>query len=114
MLIATDIASRGIDVTDITLVINYDLPDDASDYVHRIGRTGRAGREGRAISFATPSQAGSIRDIEKLIRSPLRRTQHASLPIISMDQNSSALKGTRHFSPRNKSRQNFKKRRRRN
>ncbi len=86
VLIATDIASRGIDVTDIAIVINYDLPDDAADYVHRIGRTGRAGRTGLAISFATPTQAGNIREIEKLIRSSLNRKKHASLPEVSMDE----------------------------
>lgn len=73
ILVATDIAARGIDVTGITLVINYDLPDDAADYVHRIGRTGRAGKAGLAISFATPEQASNIRNIEKLIRAPLPR-----------------------------------------
>jgi ATP-dependent RNA helicase RhlE len=86
VLVATDIASRGIDVTDIELVINYDLPDDPSDYVHRIGRTGRADREGLAISFATPTQAGNIRDIERLIRTSLIRKQHESLPNIPMEQ----------------------------
>ncbi|MDD3896555.1 MAG: DEAD/DEAH box helicase [Candidatus Peribacteraceae bacterium] len=90
VLVATDIASRGIDVTDIALVINYDLPDDPSDYVHRIGRTGRAERAGKAISFATPTQAGSIRDIERLIRAPLHRRQHASIPPIPMEQKASA------------------------
>ena len=73
VLVATDIASRGIDVSNIAIVINYDLPDDPADYVHRIGRTARAGKEGRAISFATPEQMGNIRDIERLIRSPIRR-----------------------------------------
>lgn len=76
VLVATDIAARGIDVTGIEVVINYDLPDDPADYVHRIGRTGRAGREGRAISFADPSQSSGIRDIEKLVRSPLKRRSH--------------------------------------
>lgn len=95
VLVATDIASRGIDVTDIALVLNYDLPDDPSDYVHRIGRTGRADREGKAISFATPTQARSIRDIERLIRSPLRRRQHASLPPVSLDSNASSSKRPR-------------------
>ena len=80
ILIATDIAARGIDVTGIEVVINFDLPDDAGDYVHRIGRTGRAGRKGRAISFAAPDQAGSIRDIERLIRSPIKRSSHPSMP----------------------------------
>lgn len=68
VLVATDIAARGIDVTDITLVVNYDLPDASEDYVHRIGRTGRAGSMGKAISFVAPEQRGLVRDIEKLIR----------------------------------------------
>ncbi len=72
ILVATDIAARGIDVTDIKMVINYDLPDNSEDYVHRIGRTGRAGREGKAISFATPDQKGNIREIERLIRKTLK------------------------------------------
>ena len=71
VLVATDIASRGIDVTGIELVINYDLPDDTENYVHRIGRTGRAGNKGHAISFATPDQRGNVRDIEKFMRAPL-------------------------------------------
>ena len=76
VLVATDIASRGIDVKGIELVINYDLPDDAENYVHRIGRTGRAGLEGRAISMATPDQRNEIRNIEKLIcaRIPMSKT----------------------------------------
>ena len=68
VLVATDIASRGIDVKGIELVLNYDLPMDSADYVHRIGRTGRAGAEGHAISFAEPHQKREIRDIEHLIR----------------------------------------------
>lgn len=72
ILVATDIAARGIDVKNIGIVVNFDLPDQSEDYVHRIGRTGRAGRDGRAISFATPDQRSDIRDIEKLIRKTLR------------------------------------------
>ncbi len=68
VLVATDIASRGIDVTGISLVINYDLPDNTEDYVHRIGRTGRAQSFGKAISFATPQEWVDIRHIEKLIK----------------------------------------------
>lgn len=71
VLVATDIASRGIDVTDIELVINYDLPEKADDYVHRVGRTGRAGKAGKAISFITPEQRGKVREIERLTRVPL-------------------------------------------
>ena len=68
VLVATDIASRGIDVIGISLVINYDLPDNSEDYVHRIGRTGRAESFGKAISFATPDERNDIRQIERLIK----------------------------------------------
>ena len=76
ILVATDIAARGIDVIGIELVINYDLPDDAENYVHRIGRTGRAGHLGRAISFATPDQRGNVRDIENVMRKALPVAKH--------------------------------------
>lgn len=81
VLVATDIASRGIDVAGIELVLNYDLPTQAEDYVHRIGRTARMGASGHAISFATPDQKGDLRDIEKLLRKtlPLSKTPD-SLP----------------------------------
>jgi len=68
VLAATDIASRGIDVKGIELVINFDLPENPEDYVHRIGRTGRAGMSGRAISFAMPDQGSKVREIEMLTR----------------------------------------------
>ncbi len=71
VLVATDIAARGIDVTDIALVVNYDLPSTSEDYVHRIGRTGRAGKNGHAISFATFDQERDVRDIEYLMNAPL-------------------------------------------
>ena len=80
ILVATDIAARGIDVTGIELVINYDLPDDTENYVHRIGRTGRAGHEGRAISFATPEQGKDVRSIEKLIKTALPIVEHPEFP----------------------------------
>ena len=76
IMVATDIAARGIDVKNISLVINFDLPDNSEDYVHRIGRTGRAGRSGKAISFVTPSQKADVRKIERLIRK--------SLPVLSL------------------------------
>jgi superfamily II DNA/RNA helicase len=65
VLVATDVAARGIDVDGITHVINYDLPKFAEDYVHRIGRTGRAKKEGVAISFVAPMDGKALRDIEK-------------------------------------------------
>ena len=80
VLVATDIAARGIDVTGIELVINYDLPEDSENYVHRIGRTARAGREGRAISFATPDQGDDIKNIERIIRSALPISSHPEFP----------------------------------
>src|SRR5262249_18642937 len=72
ILVATDIAARGIDVSDIELVVNFDLPSNPEDYVHRIGRTGRAGAAGHAISFAMPHQRGEVKGIEKLIRTAVR------------------------------------------
>jgi ATP-dependent RNA helicase RhlE len=80
ILVATDIAARGIDVTGIELVVNFDLPDDAEDYVHRIGRTARAGRAGKAISFAAPDQTSGIRNIERLIKAILKRSPLPPLP----------------------------------
>lgn len=71
VLVATDIAARGIDVSDIELVVNFDLPQNAEDYVHRIGRTGRAGKKGKAVSFAMPDQKHDVRNIERLIRKTL-------------------------------------------
>ncbi|MBV6457878.1 MAG: ATP-dependent RNA helicase CshA [Fimbriimonadaceae bacterium] len=67
VLVATDIAARGIDVKDISLVINYDLPENPEDYVHRAGRTGRAGAKGRSITLAHPEQAKDVREIERIL-----------------------------------------------
>jgi ATP-dependent RNA helicase RhlE len=80
VLIATDIAARGIDVVGIELVVNYDLPTHTQEYVHRIGRTARAGMAGRAISFATFDQRKDIKDIERLIRTGLSIKQVPALP----------------------------------
>jgi len=68
VLVATDIAARGINVSDISIVVNYDLPENSEDYVHRIGRTARAGATGKAISFVTPDQKKSIKQIERLMK----------------------------------------------
>jgi ATP-dependent RNA helicase DeaD len=77
VLVATDVAARGIDVDDVDLVINYELPQDPEDYVHRIGRTGRAGRDGKAVSFIYGRDAYRIRTIEKFTRQQITK---ASIP----------------------------------
>jgi ATP-dependent RNA helicase RhlE len=80
VLAATDIAARGIDVSNIELVVNYDLPMVADDYIHRIGRTGRAGGSGHAISFARPDEKRDVFAIERLMRSTLPVSQLPTLP----------------------------------
>lgn len=77
ILIATDVAARGIDVDDVEAVINYDVPQDIEYYVHRIGRTGRAGRTGRSFTFVTAREVFRIREIEKLCRT---RVEEKRLP----------------------------------
>ncbi|MET0169309.1 MAG: DEAD/DEAH box helicase [Aliihoeflea sp.] len=71
ILVATDIAARGIDVPNISHVVNFDLPDEAESYVHRIGRTGRNGADGVAITLCDPSEASKLRQVEKIIRMKL-------------------------------------------
>jgi len=68
MLVATDVAARGIDVNDVTHVINYNLPEDVENYTHRTGRTARAGKSGIAIAIITPKDSGKIKDIERIIK----------------------------------------------
>jgi len=68
MLVATDVAARGIDVNDVTHVINYNLPEEAENYTHRSGRTARAGKTGISIAIVTPKETGKIRDIERIIQ----------------------------------------------
>jgi ATP-dependent RNA helicase RhlE len=76
VLVATDVAARGIDVQGVSLVVNFDLPNVPESYVHRIGRTGRAGAEGRAISFCDRDERVLLRDIERLIRRRIEIQQH--------------------------------------
>jgi ATP-dependent RNA helicase RhlE len=71
VLVATDIAARGIDVDGVTHVINFDLPDVPESYVHRIGRTARAGKDGSAISLCAEDERSQLRGIERLIRTKL-------------------------------------------
>jgi superfamily II DNA/RNA helicase len=94
LLVATDVAARGLDVTGITHVINYDLPKNAEDYVHRIGRTGRAGASGIAISFASGKEVDYLRQIERFIGQSIPQTVIAGLeparPLRRSDSGSSA------------------------
>jgi ATP-dependent RNA helicase RhlE len=77
VLVATDIAARGIDIDQLPMVINYDLPMVAEDYVHRIGRTGRAGTEGLALSLVSHEESGLLRDIRKLLKQEIAITEVA-------------------------------------
>ena len=105
VIVATDVAGRGIHIDDITHVFNYDLPYDAEDYVHRIGRTARAGHQGRAISFAGEDCAFVIPEIETYIGRPLQITQPEEkmlvLPMaIPMEQRLSPTVSSRSRAPR--------------
>ena len=73
VLVATDIAARGLDIEQLPHVINFELPQVAEDYVHRIGRTGRAGHRGHAISLVCDEESGQLRDIEQLIKREIQR-----------------------------------------
>ena len=75
VLVATDVAARGLDIDDLPYVINYELPHVPEDYVHRIGRTGRAGKQGNAISLVTASEVVYLVDIEKLIKRPIEQVE---------------------------------------
>lgn len=85
VLVATDIAARGIDVSSIEVVINFDMPDDTENYVHRIGRTGRAGNKGHAILFAAPDQGLGVSKIEKLIKKSLPRGKNPEVETHQFD-----------------------------
>ncbi len=74
-MVATDVASRGIDVQDLTHVINYSLPQDPESYVHRIGRTGRAGKKGIAITFITPAEYRKLQFIQRKAQTDIRKAQ---------------------------------------
>lgn len=73
VLVATDVAARGLDIDQLPLVVNFDMPTVTTDYIHRIGRTGRAGNEGEAISFVCVDELGQLKDIERLTKKPLSK-----------------------------------------
>ena len=83
VLVATDVAARGLDVERISHVLNYDIPYDTESYVHRIGRTGRAGRSGEAILFVTPREKGMLRAIERATRQPIEEMRQPSVAAVN-------------------------------
>ncbi|SHH17490.1 ATP-dependent RNA helicase DeaD [Anaerosphaera aminiphila DSM 21120] len=95
ILVATDVAARGIDVDDVDLVVNYDMPQDNEYYVHRIGRTARAGREGTAISFVTGRDYNILRDIEKYTKTNIDRKTLPTLKDIEVKQSSKIIETIR-------------------
>jgi ATP-dependent RNA helicase RhlE len=74
-MVATDVAARGLDIPGVSHVVNYDLPEDAESYIHRIGRTARMGREGEAISLVTPQERVSLGQIERALGEEIKREQ---------------------------------------
>lgn len=93
ILVATDIAGRGIDISHIELVVNYDLPDNPEDYIHRIGRTGRAGKTGRAVSFVRADQAAELRAIQQLINKQITKTTLETVPSAQLQSGGGASQG---------------------
>jgi ATP-dependent RNA helicase RhlE len=83
VLVATDIAARGIDVDDLDCVINFEIPNIAETYVHRIGRTGRAGAKGTALSFCDAEEKEYLKDIEKLISKTIEEVEEHPFPLMN-------------------------------
>ena len=95
LLVATDVAARGIDVNDLELVINYDLPADAEDYVHRVGRTGRAGRAGRALSLVSGGGVRTLRAIERFTKTTIRHERLPSAAAVAARRADAVVAGLR-------------------
>ncbi|HEV8693143.1 MAG TPA: DEAD/DEAH box helicase, partial [Lysobacter sp.] len=91
VLVATDVAARGLDVERISHVLNFDIPYDTESYVHRIGRTGRAGRKGEAILFVTPRERGMLRAIERATRQPIEPMELPSIETVNEQRTSKFL-----------------------
>lgn len=85
-LVATDLAARGIDVEDVALVINYDIPYDKTVYVHRTGRTGRAGQKGKAVTFVTPGESRYLKEIEEFIGFEIQRIERPSREEVALQK----------------------------
>lgn len=91
VLVATDVAARGLDIAEVSHVINYDVPTDPESYVHRIGRTGRAGREGVAITFITPRERRMLQIIERVTRTRIERCQMPTLADVAARRRSALV-----------------------
>jgi ATP-dependent RNA helicase RhlE len=111
VLVATDVAARGIDVDNISHVINYDLPVDPESYVHRIGRTGRAGATGIALSFCDSSERGALRAIEQLVRQriPIAGRQHDRAPTTTIAAPASSHRPNKPAAPSNRTSRNYRR-----
>ncbi len=105
ILVATDVAARGIDIPGVGLVINYELPNVAESYVHRIGRTARAGRSGKAISLCAADERKHLKDIEKLIKMPIETIGEVP-PVSAEESKNTSRRGNgpkkKRFHPRDK------------
>jgi superfamily II DNA/RNA helicase len=98
VLVATDVASRGLDIPDISHVVNYDLPNTPAEYVHRIGRTGRAGRSGVALSFVSEEQRYLIRSIERVTGRQLDPNAPSHTPPVRSNKTSRRFRPSRKHS----------------
>ena len=100
VLVATEVAARGLDIPSLEYVVNYDLPFLAEDYVHRIGRTGRAGKRGMAISFVSREEERTLLEIEALIGQKIRRIMVPGYEVSSRDELIKQLQERRRFGKR--------------
>jgi ATP-dependent RNA helicase RhlE len=101
VLVATDIAARGLDIVQLPLVVNFDLPLVAEDYIHRTGRTGRAGLAGRAVSLVSPADRDLLRDIQRLLPAPLEQVVVEGFPVTASSHEALPEAGRRHQGGRN-------------
>jgi ATP-dependent RNA helicase RhlE len=100
VLVATDIAARGLDIDQLPHVVNFELPNVPEDYVHRIGRTGRAGKEGTAISLVSPDESKLLKDIERVIRREIPQQALEGYAVTTRAQQENARNNSRHAQPR--------------
>ena len=93
LLVASDVAARGLDIDDLPVVFNFDVPMHSEDYIHRIGRTGRAGREGRAFTLATPADGVYVESIENLLGNPIPRIEIDGLAAVDLEEGDGKRRG---------------------